>query len=169
MATRKGSGDWVMSGKRRSLGRALVWLFFLGFTGCLLYWMFMGFGRSIRTSGPYHYNSVPFRTIGMYVLHRHSFSTRTWIINIWGNIGVFTPYGFVLPYLFPWARRFVAFLLLFGCSLIILEVLQMLLRVGSLDVDDVILNALGASLSFAVFAGLQRWLKARKSAAWYKI
>jgi glycopeptide antibiotics resistance protein len=130
------------------LVKPLIWLFFIGYTGCLLYWMFLGFGRSVHTTGHLDYNVVPFRTIGLYVLHFDSFTTRSWVINLFGNVGVFMPYGLLLPYLFPLAMRYRMFLLLFGCPLLGLELLQMLLRVGSFDVDDVILNVLGASIAF---------------------
>lgn len=144
---------------RKELVQPLVWLLFIGYTGCLLYWMFVGFGReSLRSGGHfvYNYNVVPFRTIAMYIRHANLFPMRTWVINLFGNVGVFMPYGLMLPYLFRVARRYRLFLLLFGCPLVGLEVLQMLLRVGSLDVDDLILNILGASLAYSLFAAFTR-------------
>ncbi|MZQ82904.1 VanZ family protein [Paenibacillus sp. 5J-6] len=144
---------------RKKRIRTLVWLLFIGYTGCLLYWMFLGFGRdSLRSGGhfDYNYNVVPFRTIAMYIRHADLFPMRTWVINLFGNVGVFIPYGLMLPYLFRVARRYRSFLLLFGCPLVGLEVLQMLLRVGSLDVDDLILNILGASLAYGIFAAFTR-------------
>ncbi|MDF2646795.1 MAG: hypothetical protein K0Q73_2600 [Paenibacillus sp.] len=151
------------------LARPLIWLLFIGYTSCLVYWMFLGFGRNMHTTGQLAYNVVPFRTIGMYVLHVDSFSTRTWVINLFGNIGVFMPYGFLLPYLFRSAKRYGTFLLYFGCPLVGLELLQMLLRVGSFDVDDVILNLLGASISFVLFAAAKRSLEGRESNRRYKM
>ncbi|MBP1964003.1 VanZ family protein [Paenibacillus aceris] len=139
--------------------RPLMWLLFIGYTSCLLYWMFLGFGRqNLRALGhfDYNYNIVPFRTIGMYIRHAGSFPMRTWAINLFGNIVVFMPFGILLPFLFGMARRYRAFLLLFGCTLVGLEVMQMLLRVGSLDVDDVILNVLGASLAYGLFMIFKR-------------
>lgn len=135
--------------------RTLAGLLFVGYTGCLLYWMFLGFGRSVGHLD-YNYNVVPFRTIAMYIRHADLFPMRTWAINLFGNIVVFMPFGVMLPYLFRVARRYRSFLLLFGCPLVGLEVLQMLLRVGSLDVDDLILNILGASLAYGLFAAFQR-------------
>ncbi|WP_261306622.1 hypothetical protein [Paenibacillus andongensis] len=46
------------------LARPLIWLLFIGYTSCLLYWMFLGFGRQMHTTGQLAYNVVPFRTIG---------------------------------------------------------------------------------------------------------
>ncbi|WP_261306604.1 VanZ family protein [Paenibacillus andongensis] len=88
---------------------------------------------------------------------------------MFGNIGVFTPYGLLLPYLFRSARRYGTFLLYFGCPLVGLELLQMLLRVGSFDTDDVILNVLGASISFVLFAAVGRTLERRESKRRYKM
>lgn len=98
-----------------------------------------------------------------------SFSTRTWITNLFGNIGVFMPYGLLLPYLFRSAKRYGNFLLYFGCPLVGLELMQMLLRVGSFDVDDVILNVLGASISFVLFMSVKRSLEGRESNRRYKM
>lgn len=136
---------------RMSKARLIVWLILAVYTGCLLYGMFLGFGRSARVWSPLAYNVVPFRTIGMYMRHFDSFPLRTWVINVFGNIGVFMPYGLLLPMLFRRAREYRGFLLLFAGPLAGLEMLQMVLRVGSLDVDDIILNVLGASGAYLVW------------------
>ncbi|MFC5450496.1 VanZ family protein [Paenibacillus aestuarii] len=131
--------------------RKWIWLLFAGYTACLLYWMFLGFGRHHQANGPFMYNLIPLKTLGIYIFHIHTFSWRTWVINIFGNIGVFMPYGWLLPCLFCGAGRYWRFALYFGCPLVLLEMLQMLLRVGSMDIDDVILNGLGASISYGVY------------------
>ncbi|NOV02550.1 VanZ family protein [Paenibacillus sp. LMG 31457] len=144
---------------RKKLVRLLVWLCFIGYTSCLLYWMFLGFGRRSLLAFDhfdYDYNVVPFRTIGMYIWNSDSLPIRTRVINLLGNIVVFMPFGVLLPLLFGKARRYRAFLLVFCCPLVVLEVLQMLLRVGSMDVDDVILNTMGASLAYGLYVVFER-------------
>lgn len=136
----------------------LLWLIFTGYTSCLVYWMFLGFGRSVRMEGSLAYNVIPLQTIGLYIRHFDSFPIRTWTINVLGNIGVFMPFGLLLPLLFRRAREYRGFLLLFTGPLAGLELLQMVLRVGSLDVDDVILNVLGASSAYIVWkVSDRRW------------
>jgi glycopeptide antibiotics resistance protein len=111
--------------------------------------MFLGFHRSVQldTQG-FRYNIVPFQTIKMYITHFHSFNFSTWVINLFGNIGVFIPFGVMMPALLRKARRFFPFLRLFLTALIVLELLQMVTHVGSFDVDDLILNSLGAVIGY---------------------
>jgi len=136
----------------RKRTRIWVWVLFAGYTACLLYWMFLGFGRHYQVNGPFSYNLIPFKTMGIYLFHIHAFSWRTWVINVFGNIGVFMPYGCLLPCLIHSSRRrYWRFAIYFGCPLLLLEVMQMVLQVGSFDVDDLILNGLGASMSYGVY------------------
>ncbi len=67
------------------------------YTGLLLYWMFLGFGRTLRPGPPYSYNIVPFDTIRQYLRAMESFPFRVWGVNLLGNIGVFIPFGILVP------------------------------------------------------------------------
>jgi len=138
--------------RRASGSRAarLVWLAITLYTCLLLYMMFVGFHRMWLTD-ELRYNLVPLRTIGGYMTHFTAYPLRIWLVNIVGNIAVFMPYGFVLPLLLPRARRLRGLLAVFVPPLIVLEALQTLLRVGSFDVDDVLLNTFGAALALACF------------------
>ncbi|MFC6227633.1 VanZ family protein [Paenibacillus allorhizosphaerae] len=63
---------------------------------------------------------------------------HTWFNNLFGNVIILMPLGFFLPLLF---RKFNSMtrILLFSCMTSIgIESLQFVLRVGSLDVDDII-------------------------------
>lgn len=129
----------------RILGLSLVL-----YSMCLIYWMFFGFGRTRHTEGPLVYNLVPLETIWSYMDSvRHGFKT-SWIINLFGNVGVFVPFGFVLPLLFKSLRSYWRLTLYFVPLVIVLEVSQMLLRVGSCDIDDLILNILGVCIGYGV-------------------
>lgn len=121
------------------------------YTFCLFYWMFIGFGRGGFYNGDQmRYNIIPFKTINNYFTHFHHFNLDTWIINMGGNIGVFIPFGFSLPILFGW--RFGRTVLSFALFITVLEVLQMVTRRGSLDVDDIILNTLGAAVGYGIYS-----------------
>ena len=102
-----------------------------------------------------HFNPVPLRTIGLYLglLERPS---RPWLIrlarvNLWGNILLFLPLGLLPPLLQPKLRCFWKTLLLATLVMVTVEVLQMLLLVGTCDVDDLILNLLGTALGYGSF------------------
>ena len=127
---------------------AMLWLLFgqrLGMPPVASYW------ESVRWS----LNLVPFRTIGEYVkilldppmayLLRHA------IINLAGNVAMFVPLGVLLPWVFPWLRRFSRCLLVSLGLLVLVEVTQLFTLLGSGDVDDLILNLLGVLLGYALF------------------
>lgn len=130
--------------------RVTLWTMILGYTGCLLYWMFIGFGRVQHVGAPLRYNLIPFETISLYVRHRNDISTSTWFINLFGNVGVFVTFGLFIPILRKSLRSYVRLALLFVPCVIVLELCQMILRVGSFDIDDVILNLLGVWIGYFI-------------------
>ncbi|UUZ89954.1 VanZ family protein [Paenibacillus sp. P25] len=75
-----------------------------------------------------------------------------------GNIGVFVPFGLLLPFLFKRARSYAGFAVIFGGIIVLLESLQMFLRVGTADVDDLILNEIGGLIGLWVFHRFQSLL-----------
>lgn len=151
-----------MSPKAR---RITAFVGFVLYSAILLYWVLFdgGFGRTgfdglsgatietykeaLRTKG----NFLPFGTIvrffkGYFVWHTLSF--KAFAINIFGNILVFAPFGFFLPAIFKKQRKHLWFLLTMSAAVICIEALQLLLLTGSPDVDDLILNLLGASVGY---------------------
>ncbi len=101
----------------------------------------------------YAVNLVPFETIKGFwnALKNHTINTDIAVFNIFGNIALFVPFGFLLPVA---AKRLRA---LWKCAAVTFfavltaEILQLLLKVGSFDIDDIILNMLGAVTGYAVF------------------
>ena len=71
-------------------------------------------------------------------------------LNLLGNLAVFTPLAFLLPFLFAVQRRWYVFLATMLLAVICVESLQLLLMLGSCDVDDLILNAGGAMIAYFV-------------------
>ncbi|ACT01433.1 VanZ family protein [Paenibacillus sp. JDR-2] len=94
----------------------------------------------------YNYNIVPFHTIKSLIYHRHAYNTDTWVKNLFGNIVLFIPLGVCFPLLsrrlFQAARSLAAIIIL----LFLVESIQLVTKVGSFDVDDIILNTLGACI-----------------------
>src|SRR6187551_161599 len=103
-------------------------------------------------------NFVPFKTILPYLL-----GYKGWIIagiNLIGNILLLVPIGFIVPFIsqnMTW-KKSLALAVATGLSL---EVLQTVLRVGIFDIDDVILNALGAIIGYCAFVILKKWMQPR--------
>ncbi|MBO3284229.1 VanZ family protein [Paenibacillus sp. FSL M8-0228] len=128
------------------------------YTGLLLYWMFLGFGRTLRPGPPYSYNIVPFDTIRQYWRAMESFPFRVWGVNLLGNIGVFIPFGILVPIIWVSMRSIGSLLLTIVITLVILEVSQMLLGAGTMDVDDIILNVLGVLCGRIAYVFLRKKL-----------
>lgn len=123
--------------------RMLYRLLLGGYTLLVAYWMLFAFGRRVGTD--YMYNLVPFQTIKLY-LDIDKFNTSTWIINLLGNVGVFMPFGVLIPIVFR--CRYGRSLGIFTLWIVILELVQLLTKRGSLDTDDYLLNALGFTIGY---------------------
>lgn len=111
-----------------------------------------------------HVNAIPFRVIKNYWRIFTRPVNRTYLpyalTNFLGNILLFVPMGFFPPALCSSLRKFYRTLLLVLTVITAVEVLQMLLLVGTCDVDDLILNLSGASLGYILFKCVQGKLTA---------
>ena len=100
-------------------------------------------------------NLVPFHTIGNYwkVVKRMDFSPMFYhcVINLGGNIFLFIPIGYFLPRLWKPMRKFFVFLLTCFLSVTLVELIQLVTLLGSLDIDDLILNLFGMIVGYVVF------------------
>ena len=101
-----------------------------------------------KEQGGLNANLVPFRTIETYISDL-SFSVA--FMNIVGNIIPFIPMGFLIPMAFPSQRNIIKTMI--SCFLLILsvEILQLVLFLGSFDIDDIILNLLSCFIGFLLF------------------
>ncbi len=120
----------------------------VAYCSALVYWMFLGFGRTVHSEGPFRYNVQPLRTIELYLNLDNGVSLSGRIINLLGNVIVFAPFGFLLPLLKRNLYAVFRLLLVSAAGILLLEIMQMLLRAGSFDIDDVILNLAGVLLGY---------------------
>lgn len=117
----------------------------------VLYWMFVGFGREAHIEGPLRYNLVPFRTVSLYFDMDNGLSLISRLVNLLGNIVVFIPFGILIPLVKNRPISWLKITLYAVPSILLLECLQMLLHVGSLDMDDLLLNMLGIWIGYGLF------------------
>ena len=102
-----------------------------------------------------HLNLIPFRTIHLFarllVPPVRPYLVRIALRNLLGNIFLFTPLGFFLPTLFPQLRKswlsLAAVLIIISC----VELTQLVLMVGTCDIDDLLLNVLGAAIGCGLY------------------
>ncbi len=87
--------------------------------------------------------------------------------NIIGNVLVFSPLGYFLPMLFKKTKK-VRYTMLFSLIIsLIYESLQYILYLGSADIDDVILNLLGAFIGFGFYKIIDNYAKEKLNIKYY--
>ena len=72
--------------------------------------------------------------------------------NLFGNVLAFVPLGFLLPFLQKESRRFWILFLDAFVLVCCIELFQLFTAFGAFDVDDILLNCVGALLGYAVFS-----------------
>lgn len=107
-------------------------------------------------------NFTLFKTIRMYIDYSYMLNSFE---NLVGNVVVFIPFGFLLPYVLKWGRNF--FVMLINAFLFVLgiEVFQLFSAFGAFDVDDILLNCLGAVLGYLVYLvyeAIKKWYHNKK-------
>ncbi len=133
-----------------------MWVCFIAYLLLLGYVLFYGafFGRTEHAD--YRYNLTLFQEINRYYgIGKRSGSWSLFMMNVIGNVCVFIPLGMFLPKLFRRCRNlFLTGFVSLEVSLCV-ELVQLVTRVGSFDVDDILLNTLGGVCGFILYAGYQ--------------
>ncbi len=114
------------------------------------------FSRNLVSSGSIfsyassHYNVIPFHTIMLYIngYKKGVLLCSELLVNLFGNLAAFMPIGFFLPRLFYKLNKLWIFLLVTTAFIIGIEIMQLILRTGVCDIDDLILNLFGALLIY---------------------
>ena len=98
-------------------------------------------------------NLIPFKTIFLFLTsaNEHTLPLSAIITNLFGNLIAFTPLSLYLPLFFKRTRKFGFHILVVTLIVVIIEILQLLLKCGSCDIDDIILNVLGVTISYPIF------------------
>ena len=133
------------------------------YTAIMIYLMFF---HNRRTFNAYLYNLKPFKTI------REAFDIYIWYVknipkiagnefwrfavNIFGNIGMFVPFGIFLTILFDF--KFIKPLIIFETGLVTLETAQLISRRGVFDIDDIILNTIGFLIGCAIITLIYKFI-----------
>lgn len=137
---------------RKKSIRMLEILLFAVYLILLCYFLFIAerMGRSFAERA-YHYNLMPFKEIRRFWTYRDTLGFWSVVLNLVGNVVAFIPFGIMLPRLFPRCRKFLLTMLFsFEFSLCV-ELIQLVGKVGSFDVDDILLNTLGGVLGFLIY------------------
>ena len=132
----------------RALGKVLfvLYIFFLVYFLFLAEW----YGRT-GTVEEYRYNLELFREIRRFITYREQLGMFAVFDNLLGTLLIFVPYGFFISMAAERRGFFKTLFFSFGLSLCV-ELVQLATRVGSFDVDDILLNTIGGIFGYILFA-----------------
>lgn len=98
-------------------------------------------------------NFTLFKTIKMYINYSYKLNSFE---NLVGNVVVFVPFGFLLPYIQEKSRKLQVLLLNAFLFVLGIEVFQLFSAFGAFDVDDILLNCFGAVLGWILYRFWER-------------
>lgn len=154
-----------MSQKKIKRYRTLGKVFFLAYIIFLVYFLCFAewYGRT-GAAQEYRYNLELFKEIRRFIEYREELGAFAVFANLFGNIFIFVPFGFFIAV----ASRNRGFLKTVFCSFLLslgVELFQLVTRVGSCDVDDLLLNTMGGAFGYIFFLicnGIRRRCDGRK-------
>lgn len=140
-----------MKKEKREKLHALAWFGFVIYLIAMVYFLFFCERLGRIPSDTYHYNLEPFTEIKRCLRHVSDLGVFYVTLNLLGNVVCLMPLGFVLPVLSD--RRWGAFRItvISFLSSVLIEMLQLVTKLGSCDVDDIIMNTLGGLLGYILF------------------
>lgn len=99
-------------------------------------------------------NLIPFKTIIEYVqkIFTSLLDTSTIFLNLFGNMACLMPLALFIPMLFKKIDNTKKFLISVLCVTLGIELIQFITFTGSCDIDDVILNTLGAFIMYKILS-----------------
>ena len=133
--------------------KAVMKLLFIIYMCVLVYVVFFAEAMGRTPQDGYVCNLTPLKEIKRFMKYiwDNDALGRAARLNIFGNIIAFIPFGIYLPYTSESKLGFIStFLYTFSLSLTI-ELVQLITKVGSCDVDDIILNALGGVIGYILW------------------
>lgn len=125
-----------------------LWIFFILYLILLITLVAFDYFRGNEFS----VNIIPLDTIMGYVKAFFNSSTNLNVIayNLVGNVVCLTPLAFFLPRLFEKQNKFKIFLITTMGIALSMEILQLITMSGTFDIDDIILNVIGACIVYLI-------------------
>lgn len=146
--------------KRKANTKPFWRMTFLIYVGIMIWLLFfrsrsVAEGLSFQEALKVNTNLTPFYTIDNYIhvifRQKNSPYFRQCVTELFGNILLFIPAGWLLPKIFPTMRRFFPFLAVCIGVILSVETLQLVTLLGRLDVDDIILNITGMVMGYILY------------------
>jgi len=154
--------------EKQAFAKGSVLLFAATYLVLLFHITFMNQLRTTADMGMREYfytnaNLIPFYTVRVMLRDFLGRGSLLALVNICGNLALLAPMGFLLPLVFKSMRKKGWYFLIVLMIAVGIEAGQVYLRVGKFDVDDIMLNLIGAVFSYAAYhiPFVQRWLLRR--------
>ena len=149
-----------MNAKKRKRIRILGKILFVLYVIFIIYFLIFSdwYGRTGEMQ-EYHYNLELFKEIRRFWEYRDQVGMFAMFTNLFGNVVIFVPFGFFMPMASRYRSFFSTVFYSFGLSLCV-ETFQLLTKVGSFDVDDMLLNTLGAAAGYLCYR-LVQWTRCK--------
>ncbi|MBQ7922836.1 MAG: VanZ family protein [Clostridia bacterium] len=151
------------------MNRKNRWILYVSFGAYVLLMFWLLFGQRMQaylsSAGTENFwndyftqkiNLIPLRTISEFWNDLHGGGRSHAFINLAGNVIMFVPLGFFIPCVFPKADAFRRSMLYALIIILSIEIIQLATLLGSLDIDDVLLNMIGAVIGYGIFMMLNR-------------
>ena len=131
----------------------------------LMLWLLFGQRVSNDVQGGYwgelsqNINLVPFRTIGRYIDRLYNSAGKLnhqAVINLGGNVIMFIPLGFLLPFVSDRAKKLKNCVVMTFVVILSVELLQLATLLGSFDIDDLLLNMIGIFMGWMAYIKIHR-------------
>ena len=104
--------------------------------------------------GSINYNLIPFRSMSTQI----KYITQWWALkNLLGNIIPFIPFGFLLPMAYKKFSSTISVFFTGLASILLIEIFQFLTKLGTFDVDDIMLNMIGIVCGYLMFLVIKRF------------
>ena len=140
-----------MNSKSRKRIRILGKILFVLYIIFIIYFLIFSdwYGRTGEMQ-EYHYNLVLFKEIKRFWEYRDQVGMFAMFTNLFGNVIIFMPFGFFMQMASKYRSLFSTVFYSFGLSLCV-ETFQLVTKVGSFDVDDLLLNTIGGLAGYILF------------------
>ena len=147
--------------------RIIGWILFIIYILLLIYFLFLSeeYGRKDFAQRDYQYNLVLFQEIRRFWVYRERVGYLAAFLNLAGSVIGFLPFGFILPVIGKRMKNGFLVTVCGFCLSLFVESMQLIFKVGSFDVDDLLLNTLGTVLGYLAFSvcnRIRRWIYEKK-------
>ena len=135
--------------RKRGL-RLLLWIILLYYLAILSVLLFFGGLFHLERGWGGAVNLEPFETIRRFYVHYQRTGSLSSFFNLLGNIILLIPFGVLMPVMFRGMRRFWIFFPVAALFAVGIEYVQWVTAAGIADVDDSILNFIGAAGGYII-------------------